>query len=151
MTVGAEFARPPYNHAYTVLRGKFDAWLMGEKVYQRPFEVVLTTPDRLPPESEPSAPLGRHWNGARIGFDLGASADLDIGTSDMLDSLSSDMRQDGIDLLFSQVRSSVRDRMRLTGLLEFIGEDHIYMTVDAAVQAFEALLATDRRVARRWT
>jgi high affinity sulfate transporter 1 len=71
-------------------------------------------------------------------LDLGASADLDIGTSDMLQSLTSDLRNTGIDLLFAQVRSSVRDRMRLTGLLEFIGEDHIYMTVDAAVQAFEA-------------
>jgi len=36
------------------------------------------------------------------------------------------------------VRGSVRDRMRLTGLLEHIGEEHIYMTVDAAVRAFEA-------------
>jgi SulP family sulfate permease len=71
-------------------------------------------------------------------LDLGASADLDIGTSDMLQALISDLRNDNIDLLFAQVRGSVRDRMHLTGLLEHIGEDHIYRTVDAAVQAFEA-------------
>ena len=53
--------------------GKFDAWLMGERVYERPFEVVVTTPERLPQAIEPSAPLGRHWDGCRIGFDLGAS------------------------------------------------------------------------------
>ena len=53
--------------------GKFDAGLMGERVYERPFEVDLTTADRLPPERESSAPLGRHWEGCRIGFDLGAS------------------------------------------------------------------------------
>jgi sulfate permease, SulP family len=70
-------------------------------------------------------------------LDLGASADLDIGTSDMLQSLISDMRQAGIELLFSQVRGSVRDRMHLTGLLEYIGTDHIYTTVEAAVNAFE--------------
>jgi hypothetical protein len=28
--------------------------------------------------------------------------------------------------------------MRLTGLLEHIGEEHIYLSVDAAVRAFEA-------------
>jgi SulP family sulfate permease len=71
-------------------------------------------------------------------LDLGASADLDIGTSDMLQALISDLRNDNIDLLFAQVRGSVRDRMHLTGLLEHIDEDHIYRTVDAAVQAFEA-------------
>jgi SulP family sulfate permease len=71
-------------------------------------------------------------------LDLGASADLDIGTSDMLLSLISDLRQVGIDLFFSQVRGSVRDRIRLTGLLDHIGEDNIYSTVDVAVKAFEA-------------
>jgi MFS superfamily sulfate permease-like transporter len=71
-------------------------------------------------------------------LDLGASADLDIGTSDMLQSLISDLRDDRIDLLFAQVRGSVRDRMRLTGLLEHIGAENIYMTVDAAVRAFES-------------
>jgi MFS superfamily sulfate permease-like transporter len=71
-------------------------------------------------------------------LDLGASADLDIGTSDMLQALTSDLRDAKTDLLFAQVRGSVRDRMRLTGLLEHIGEEHIYMTVDAAVRAFEA-------------
>ena len=71
-------------------------------------------------------------------LDLGASADLDIGTSDMLQSLTSDLRQAGIELIFSQVRSSVRDRMRLTGLLDHIGANHIYSTVDAAVKAYES-------------
>ncbi len=71
-------------------------------------------------------------------LDLGASADLDIGTSDMLQDLTSDLRDDKIELLFAQVRGSVRDRMQLTGLLEHIGEEHIYRTVDAAVQAFES-------------
>jgi SulP family sulfate permease len=71
-------------------------------------------------------------------LDLGASADLDIGTSDMLTALISDLRQAGIEMLFSQVRSSVRDRMRLTGLLEHIGSDHLFATIDAAVKSFES-------------
>ena len=51
--------------------GRFDAQLMGERIYERPFAVV-TTKD-LPPPRATTTPLGRHWNGCRIGFDLGAS------------------------------------------------------------------------------
>ena len=69
-------------------------------------------------------------------LDLGASADLDIGTSDMLRDLTSDLRQANIDLLFAQVRGSVRQRMSKTGLFDHIGKDHIFLSVDAAVQAF---------------
>jgi sulfate permease, SulP family len=69
-------------------------------------------------------------------LDLGASADLDIGTSDMLRDLTSDLRQASIDLLLAQVRGSVRQRMRRTGLYEHIGEDHIFLSVEAAVRAF---------------
>ena len=46
---------------------------MGEKIYERPFEVVVAGAGQLPPEREVSAPLGRHLEGCRIGFDLGAS------------------------------------------------------------------------------
>jgi len=70
-------------------------------------------------------------------LDLGASADLDIGTSDMLRDLNSDLRRANIDLLFAQVRGSVRRRMRLTGLFDHIGEDHIFLSVDAAASNFE--------------
>jgi predicted NBD/HSP70 family sugar kinase len=53
--------------------GRFDADIMGNKVYERPFEIVSVSPSDLPPTQEEAAPLGRHLNGCRIGFDLGAS------------------------------------------------------------------------------
>ena len=53
--------------------GRFDADIMGARVYERPFEVVLCRPEDLPPERATTQPLGRHWNGCRIGFDLGGS------------------------------------------------------------------------------
>jgi sulfate permease, SulP family len=71
-------------------------------------------------------------------LDLAASADLDIGTTDMLRDLYSDLRTKQIDLLFAQIRSSVRDRMSKTGLLEHVGEDHLYSSIAAAVVAFQA-------------
>jgi predicted NBD/HSP70 family sugar kinase len=51
--------------------GRFDAQIMGEKIYGRPFEVALTADVPAPRDS--SQPLGRHPSGCRIGFDLGAS------------------------------------------------------------------------------
>jgi predicted NBD/HSP70 family sugar kinase len=51
--------------------GRFDAGIMGEKIYGRPFEIVATKD--IPPARAASQPLGRHLKGCRIGFDLGAS------------------------------------------------------------------------------
>ena len=52
----------------------------------------------------------------------------------MLRDLTSDLRQANIDVLLAQVRGSVRQRMRKTGLFDHIGEDHVFLSVDAAVQ-----------------
>jgi predicted NBD/HSP70 family sugar kinase len=60
----------------------FDYHFMGEDVYQRPFTVVLCRPEDVPQEKENELPLGRHLNGCRIGFDLGAS---DIKISAVID------------------------------------------------------------------
>lgn len=51
----------------------FDYHFMGEKIYQKRFTVVLCAPADVPPEREETRPLGRHLEGYRIGFDLGAS------------------------------------------------------------------------------
>ena len=53
--------------------GKFDAELMGARIYERPFEIVPLTTESLPAVHEATRPLGRHLEGYRIGFDLGAS------------------------------------------------------------------------------
>ncbi len=73
------FAGPPELGAQLQLHyrvsatGKFDAWIMGGKIYERPLEVFVVNASQVPAEREITAPLGRHWNGGRIGFDLGAS------------------------------------------------------------------------------
>jgi len=53
--------------------GKFDSYLIGEKVYEHPITIVQTRLEEIPQEKTKSNPLGRHWDGCRIGFDLGAS------------------------------------------------------------------------------
>jgi len=52
---------------------EFDYHFMGEDVYERTFAVVPCDPSDVPPEKETTRALGRHLDGCRIGFDLGAS------------------------------------------------------------------------------
>ena len=68
-------------------------------------------------------------------LDIGATADLDVATTDMLSALAKDLADGGIDLRLAQVRSSVRDRMRKTGLIDAIGEERCFYSVEAAVAA----------------
>ena len=51
---------------------KFDFEFMGG-VYEHPFEVVVTTADAVAETRETTTALGRHLDGCRVGFDLGAS------------------------------------------------------------------------------
>lgn len=51
--------------------GQFDSHIIGERIYDRPIEVVVTA--ELPPPRAVTRPLGRNLNGCRIGFDLGGS------------------------------------------------------------------------------
>jgi predicted NBD/HSP70 family sugar kinase len=51
----------------------FDAHFMGEQVYEHPFTIQACAPEEVPPAHEAGEELGRHLDGCRIGFDLGAS------------------------------------------------------------------------------
>jgi predicted NBD/HSP70 family sugar kinase len=51
--------------------GRFDAHLVGERMFDHALEVVLTSD--VPPARSQTRPLGRHLEGCRIGFDLGGS------------------------------------------------------------------------------
>jgi predicted NBD/HSP70 family sugar kinase len=51
----------------------FDYHFAGQEIYDRTFIVVTCDPSRVPEEREAGQPLGRHLDGCRIGFDLGAS------------------------------------------------------------------------------
>ena len=51
----------------------FDYNFMGDLVYGRPMTIESAAFDATPAERESAAPLGRHLDGCRIGFDLGAS------------------------------------------------------------------------------
>jgi len=51
----------------------FDSLFMGNQVYEKPFSVEICEPSQIPPANEGGEMIGRHLDGRRIGFDLGAS------------------------------------------------------------------------------
>lgn len=51
----------------------FDYLFMGEDVYLHPFTITACKADEVPEEHESQRSIGRHLDGCRIGFDLGAS------------------------------------------------------------------------------
>ena len=52
---------------------QFDYHFLSERVYEQLFNVVVSGPAGVPAATEVGKPLGRHLDGCRIGFDLGAS------------------------------------------------------------------------------
>ncbi|MGA2184942.1 MAG: ROK family protein [Bryobacteraceae bacterium] len=66
----AEFLRGVYSP--TGARA-FDYQFMGDRVYKAPFTIESCAVEDAPQPVEQGAPLGRHLNGCRIGFDLGGS------------------------------------------------------------------------------
>jgi len=69
-------------------------------------------------------------------IDIGATADFDVTTGDTVLQLVGDLRDLSIDVALAQVRSSVRDRMHIMGLMDAVGEDHVYLSMGAAVDGY---------------
>lgn len=70
-----------------------------------------------------------------IAVDLGATGDLDVTATDLLSELYGELLRRGISLQLAQVKGIVRDRLRRTGLMAILGEDHVHATLAMAVAA----------------
>ena len=66
----------------------------------------------------------------------------------MLKSLVKELQGKGMAVAMADVHTPVREFSRKTGLLELIGEDHLFPTVDLAVRSMEATVAPQRRVTK---
>lgn len=71
-------------------------------------------------------------------FDAGAQEQIDVTSTDMLRSLMKELRAKGILVYLAEAHAPVLEHSRKTGLLEQIGEEHVFLTLDAAVAAAEA-------------
>jgi high affinity sulfate transporter 1 len=67
-------------------------------------------------------------------WNLESTTDLDVTAVESLIRLVHDLRESGRDLVFARVGSSVLDVFERSGLLDLLGEDHFYLTVDSAVK-----------------
>ena len=67
-------------------------------------------------------------------WNLEMTIDLDVTAAETLLRLAQNLRDDGRDIVFARVRDPVRDVFQRCGLLDLLGEDHLYFTVDDAVQ-----------------
>jgi MFS superfamily sulfate permease-like transporter len=68
-------------------------------------------------------------------LDVGANSDLDITSSENLDELVETLHSGGVDFGLAEVRLQVVEAARRSGVLATIGEDHLFRTIDEAVDA----------------
>jgi MFS superfamily sulfate permease-like transporter len=67
----------------------------------------------------------------------GAQDRLDLTSADVLKGLLKELQGKGIAVYVADMHAPVREFAQRTGLIELIGEDHIFPTVDAAVHFLE--------------
>jgi SulP family sulfate permease len=72
-------------------------------------------------------------------FDSTAQDQLDVTTTDAIRGWWRELRGRGIDVYLADVHAPVLAYGRKTGLLEPIGEDHVFPTVDLAVRSIEGV------------
>jgi len=70
-------------------------------------------------------------------FDSTAQDQIDVTSTDIIKSLVKELHGKGIDVYLAEVHAPVLEHARKTGLLESIGEDHVFPTVDLAVRSCE--------------
>jgi high affinity sulfate transporter 1 len=61
---------------------------------------------------------------------------VDVTAADMLAELDEELRRAGIELVFAEMKDPVKDKLKRFGLLKRFGEDHFFMTLGQAVNAY---------------
>jgi len=72
-------------------------------------------------------------------FDSVTQDQLDVTSTDAIKSLVKELHGKGIEVYLAEVHAPVLEHARKTGLLEAIGEDHVFPTVDLAVRSIDAI------------
>ena len=73
-------------------------------------------------------------------LDAVAWDEIDVTSTDVLKGLVKELHGNGIEVYLADVHTPVLEYGRKMGLIESVGDDHVFLTVDAAVRAIE----TDR-------
>lgn len=70
-------------------------------------------------------------------FDSNAQEQIDVTSTDVIKRLVKELREKEIEVYLAEVHAPVLEYGRKTGLLESIGEDHVFPTVELAVRYIE--------------
>lgn len=65
-----------------------------------------------------------------------ANSEVDLTALDALDRLRIELSRRGVLFAMARVKQDLRDALRASGMLDTIGDEHIYMTLPTAVAAF---------------
>jgi SulP family sulfate permease len=69
-------------------------------------------------------------------LDAEAISDFDSTAAEALENLDADLERLGVDLWIARANTSLRELLTTTGLMKRLGEEHIYPSVRAAVDAY---------------
>ena len=69
-------------------------------------------------------------------LDASAWYQIDVTSADILQKMVKELRIKGLDVFLADVHLPVRNYARETGLLDAIGEDHLFPTIDTAVKVY---------------
>ena len=94
---------------------------------------ALTVRDRVKAMLAETAPPPR-----AVILDSAAWDQLDLTSVEVIKGLVKELHGNGIAVYLAEVHAPVLEYSRQTGLLESIGEDHVFPTVDLAVRSLEA-------------
>jgi acyl-CoA synthetase (AMP-forming)/AMP-acid ligase II len=72
-----------------------------------------------------------------------AGAEIVVATTDMLGNLSTELGEADISLLLADAQFAIRSRLQHTGLLDRIGEGHLYLSISEAVADVSKRLSPD--------
>jgi SulP family sulfate permease len=101
------------------------------------FANALTIRERIKAMIEEMAPQP-----STVIIDASAQDEIDLTSADMLKSLVKELQGKGMTVMMADVHTPVREFSRKTGLLDLVGEDHLFRTVELAVQHAESAAAS---------
>ena len=93
---------------------------------------ALTVRDRVKALVAETQPAPR-----AVVLDSAGQDSLDLTSAEVLKGLLVELKEKGIDVYVAELHGPVLEFGKRVGMLEIIGEDHIFPTVDAAVRFIE--------------
>jgi len=144
---------PGKEHSYQVIRNALDS-IPGLEILRLDGPLFFANALRF--RNEVRALLSGITPPKTILVNLHANFGIDLSATDTLLSLVAEAEKTNTEVSFAELQDPVRQMFRRSGLLDRVGENHLFATIDDAVQDYlnrypagRALLSGSTRVADR--